>query len=239
MVTIAMWSGPRNLSTAMMRSFGSRSDCTVWDEPFYAAYLVRTGIAHPMAAQVTQAYETDPAVIAERCLAKVDAPVFYQKHMTHHMIDDFQRAWITGVENVFLIREPARVVASYHAKRELPAFDDLGFRQQNELFDQVTQAHGQTPIVIDAADISRDPQGMLTKLCQKLGIAFDPAMLSWAAGPRPEDGLWGQHWYNAVWQSTGFAPLTVDPVPPLPEPLEAIVEIAQRYYQKLAQYRLS
>lgn len=203
---IAMWSGPRNLSTAMMYAFAARGDAAVWDEPFYAAYLAATGIDHPMAAEVIAAGEPDPARVAAACTGPIPGgkPIWYQKHMTLHMIPAFDRGFMAGLTNVFLIRHPARVVASYAKKRESPTLDDIGFVQQAELFDQVADRLGHAPPVIDSADIRADPKASLTALCAALGIPFTDRMLSWPAGPKPYDGAWAPHWYNAVHASTGF-----------------------------------
>ena len=203
---IAMWSGPRNLSTAMLYSFAARGDCAVWDEPFYAAYLRETGIAHPMAAQIIAANEADPARVAAACIGPVPQgqSLFYQKHMTLHMIPGFDRSFMADCENVFLIRHPARVVASYARKRENPTLADIGFVQQAELFYEVAQGLGRAPLVIDSADILANPQGALSALCAALEIPFTKRMLHWPAGPKPYDGTWAPHWYNAVHQSTCF-----------------------------------
>lgn len=199
---IAMWSGPRNLSTAMMYAFGNRSDFAVWDEPFYAAYLARTGLDHPMRDVILASHENDPAKVAAACTGPIPAqkPHFYMKHMPHHMIDGMPMDWAKECINIHLIRHPARVIASYAAKRDSITLDDIGFEAQTRLY----QALG--GIVIDSADIRKDPEGMLRKLCNAIDLGFDPAMLSWAAGPRSFDGSWARHWYNAVHQSTGFAP---------------------------------
>lgn len=236
-VRIAMWSGPRNLSTAMMRSFGARSDATCVDEPFYAAYLKLTGLEHPMRAEILAAHETDAEAVA-RMLSHgpLAAPVFYQKHMTHHMVAGIPRAWMAQVRNAFLIRHPARVLASYARKMESVSLEAIGFAQQAELFDYATGELGQTPVVIDGDDILRDPRASLGALCARLGIAFEEAMLSWPAGPRPEDGVWAPHWYDAVWRSTGFG----EPPGPLPETPDAFAPIlaaALPIYEKLAAFK--
>lgn len=239
-IRIAMWSGPRNLSTAMMRSFGNRPDCAVWDEPFYAAYLAATGLDHPMGDQVIAAGETDPAAVAAACTGPVpgDKAVFYQKHMTHHMIPAFPRDWIDRVVNVFLIRDPARVVASYQAKRENPTLSDLGFVQQQDLFDRAADKLGAAPPVIDAARVLQDPGAQLGALCSRIGVAFDDAMLNWPAGPHPDDGVWAPHWYKAVWSSTGFAAQTDDAPPVLSAEARRLVDQALPSYRALAAHAL-
>ncbi len=237
---IAMWSGPRNLSTAMMRSFGARAGCRPVDEPFYAAYLAATGLDHPMREEIIADGETDPAKVAEECLEPPEPPqsLVYQKHMTHHMIDGFPLDWIGEVTNVFLIRDPARVLASYANKANSVTAADTGFVRQRELFDLVTEKTGEIPAVIDAADIRAHPEAMLKKLCAKIGIEFDPAMLSWPARPREEDGIWASHWYDAVWKSTGFAPPEIGDPLPLPEDLAAIEIELRADYEYLRRYLL-
>lgn len=212
---IAMWSGPRNLSTAMMYAFASRGDCAVSDEPFYAAYLAATGIAHPMREEVMAAQPTDPTVVASHCIGPNPAGklLWYQKHMTMHMIPEFDRGFLRQLTNVFLIRHPARVVASYARKRESPTLADIGFLQQADLFDQVADDLGRAPLVISAEDIRANPELALERLCFALGIAFVPGMVGWPKGPKPYDGVWAPHWYNAVHASTGFE----DPEGPLPD----------------------
>lgn len=206
-IRIAIWSGPRNLSTAMMRSFGARKDTNCIDEPFYAPYLKITGIVHPMNAEILTHHETDPhRVIEQLTTAPAPTPIQYQKHLTHHMIGDIPRDWFDGVRHAFLIRHPARVLASYARKMETVSLDAIGLPQQVDLFDAVTQKLGHTPYVFDCDAVLADPKTSLTRLCQALDIPFDKAMLSWSAGPKPEDGVWAPHWYDAVNASTGFAP---------------------------------
>ncbi len=201
-----MWSGPRNLSTAMMYSFGARGDCAVVDEPFYAAYLSLTGVKHPMQAEILAAQPNDPMAAAAAISGSVpgDMPHFYLKLMTHHMVPGIPRDWMADTVNVFLIRHPARVVASYAAKREGPTLADLGFVQQAELFDHV-RGLGQTPVVIDSGDIRADPDRALRALCAAIGLDWTPDMLHWPAGGHAQDGAWAPHWYAAVRKSTGFA----------------------------------
>jgi hypothetical protein len=233
-MNIAMWSGPRNLSTAMMYAFAARGDCAVWDEPFYAAYLAATGIDHPMRADIIATHESDPARIAASCAAPPAGgePLFYQKHMTLHMIPAFDRGFMRDCANVFLIRHPARVVASYARKREGPTLADIGFVQQAELFDEVAGWMGRAPLVIDSADIRADPPGALGRLCAALGIPFTPRMLHWPAGPKPFDGVWAPHWYGAVHGSTGFED-PEGPLPDLPPAYAALADQALPHYERL------
>lgn len=237
-IRIAMWSGPRNLSTAMMRSFGARSDTVCIDEPFYAAYLALTGIEHPLRKEILAAHPTDPSSIA-RSLAggDVSAAIFYQKHMTHHMIPGVPRDWMGKVRNAFLIRHPARVLASYARKMESVTLDAIGFVQQNELFERAADIAGKAPVVVDGDDILRDPPGTLAALCAGLDIAFDPTMLSWERGPKPEDGVWAPHWYDAIRNSTGFGDPPGD-LPSIPESLAGLFERAMPIYERLAAFRI-
>ena len=236
-----MWSGPRNLSTAMMRAFENRSDCTVSDEPFYAAYLAETGLDHPMREEVLASQPTDWRVVAAELTgpAPGNAALWYQKHMTHHMLPAFGRAWIDQCRNAFLIRNPVRVLASYAAKREHVTLADIGVVQQSELFGRVADRLGHAPPVIDAADVLANPARTLGALCTALGIAFDPAMLSWPAGRRVSDGVWAPAWYAAVEASTGFAaPGGEGATVELPRHLAEIAAEAEGHYRRLAGYRL-
>ncbi|WP_420396342.1 HAD family hydrolase [Nioella sp.] len=231
---IAMWSGPRNLSTAMMYAFGNRADCAVVDEPFYAAYLAKTGLDHPMTTQILAAQPHDPQVVAAALSGPNPdgKPHWYQKHMTQHMIAGVPRLWMRDVVNVFLIRHPARVIASYAAKRENPSLDDIGFRQQAELYQEV-KSFGGNPVVIDSHDIRDNPQDILEKLCDAIGLDFDPAMLSWPEGGHKDDGVWAPHWYGAVWNSTGFAGAE-GPLPELHGDAAQLCEEAMPYYLQMA-----
>jgi hypothetical protein len=235
---LAMWSGPRNLSTAMMYAFGNRVDCAVVDEPFYAAYLAMTGLDHPMRAEILASQNQDPDKVASGLVsANPDGkPHFYQKHMTQHMIDGVPREWMREVTNAFLLRHPARVIASYAAKRENPSLTDIGFPQQLELM-QLVSSWGQTPVVIDSHDIRENPCEMLEKLCDAVGLEFDDAMLSWPKGGHKDDGAWASHWYGAVWNSTGFAGAE-GPLPEVPDSLQPVLQAALPLYEEMKAHRL-
>lgn len=201
-----MWSGPRNISTALMRSWENRTDAVVVDEPLYAHYLDVTGLDHPGRAEIIAAGETDWRAVVQGLLAPVpDARVCYQKHMAHHLTPDVEREWIVGLTNVLLIRDPREVVASYLRSRDQVTVDDIGLRQQNLLYDDLARS-GTEPRVIDAADFLGDPERYLRGLCELVGLEFDDAMLHWPPGTRPSDGVWAPYWYAAVSESTGFAP---------------------------------
>ncbi len=236
---MAMWSGPRNLSTAMMYSFAQRTDSTVVDEPFYAAYLAATGIQHPICEEIIQSGEVDHEKVARFCVGPNpgEKPLFYQKHMTKHMIPDFDRNWIDQVCNIFLIRDPARVIASYHAKQENLEFSDIGIQEQLELFDRVMQKSGSAPVVIDSADILAAPETMLRALCNAIGIEFQSNMLSWDTGPRAYDGIWAPHWYQSVWKSRGFSAPDQSPVQ-VPEHLLGLLERATPYFEQIKGWAL-
>ncbi len=236
---IAMWSGPRNLSTAMMYSFAARGDCTVWDEPFYAAYLDVTGVNHPMREDIIAAHEPDPDVVAATCKGPVPQgnSLFYQKHMTLHMVPEFDRRWMRSCTNVFLIRHPARVVASYAKKREGATLADIGFVQQSELFDEVSAWSGSAPVVIDSDDIRADPEVMLQKLCAAIGISFTRKMLRWPVGGNAADGVWAPHWYAAVHRSNGFDGAE-GPLPDLGGTYANLAAQALPLYDKLENYKI-
>jgi hypothetical protein len=234
-----MWSGPRNISTAMMRAFENRPDTAVIDEPFYAAYLARSGVNHPMRKAVLAAAESDPGRVAATLVGPVPsgAAIFYQKHMTHHMLDGFDRGWMDHCRHAFLIRAPERVLASYAARRAEVELADIGFVQQSELFDEIARRLRRPPPVVDAEDVLANPARALTALCAALDIDFDLAMLAWPAGPRATDGVWAPVWYQAVERSTGFGPPR--PETPLLEPrLRAIAEAARPHYERLARLRI-
>jgi hypothetical protein len=236
-IRIAMWSGPRNISTAMMRSFENRSDCEVVDEPFYAAYLAGTGLDHPMRDQVLAAQPQDwRAVVIE--LDRIEAPLVYEKHMSHHMLPGFGLEWVEGRRNAFLIRDPAEVLASYVQKRGEVTLDDIGVVQQHALFDRVCDQLGRPPPVVRGSDVLAAPGAMICALCDALDIPFREPMLSWPAGRRSTDGVWAPAWYDAVERSTGFEPPERRAYPALPDDLARIADAARPHYEALAAHRL-
>jgi hypothetical protein len=216
-----------------MYAFGNRPDFAIWDEPFYAPYLAATGVVHPMGDEIMAAHETDPAKVAAACIGPIPAqkPHFYMKHMPHHMITGFPIDWAADCVNVHLIRHPARVIASYSAKRENPTAEDLGFARQVEIHAQFGGP------VIDADDIRADPRRVLTALCDRIGLPFDEAILKWPKGPRSEDGVWARHWYGAIHQTTGFAGAE-GPLPEIPPDQTALLEICLPHYERLAAEKL-
>jgi hypothetical protein len=182
----------------MMYSFGARADCKAMDEPFYAAYLAASGLTHPMQDAVLASQPHDPAVVAAD-LAKTGPELRYFKLMAHHMLPGFPLDWAEDAVHIHLIRHPARVIASYTAKREMPTLEDIGFPQQ---FDLIERLGG---VCVDSYDIRQNPERMVRAVCDFAGIPFDSAMLHWPMGPKPFDGAWAPHWYDAVHRSTGFA----------------------------------
>ena len=199
-IRIAMWSGPRNISTAMMRAWGNRGDTAVWDEPLYAFYLHRTGIDHPGAGEVIAAGDTDWRRVVAVVTGPVPdgKPIYFQKHMTHHMLDEVDRGWLAHMRNCFLIRDPREVIASYARTRPEVTLNDVGVLQQAEIFAHARRSTGAAPLVLDSRDVLEAPRAMLTALCAALDVSFSERMLSWPAGPRGSDGVWARYWYDAV-----------------------------------------
>lgn len=231
---VALWSGPRNISTAMMRSFENRDDSIVVDEPFYAYYLKATGLQHPVREEILASQSVEWPDVAAALTADMPSGirVFYQKQMAHHLLPEVGREWIRELRHGFLIREPSAMLSSYLQKREEARLEDLGLLQQVELYDWLVAEMGQAPPVVDARQVLEDPRGVLSALCGELGVEFQEAMLSWPAGPRESDGAWADHWYGAVLESTGFRPYRPKAVALTPE-LESIAQEATVYYDYL------
>jgi hypothetical protein len=236
---IAMWSGPRNISTALMRSWGNRLDTYVCDEPFYAHYLAETGKNHPGVDEVLASQERDWRRVVPWLTGPVPEgrAIFYQKHMAHHLLPGMDRGWLDEVVNCFLIREPREMLTSLARKLDDPVLEDTGLPQQVEIFEQVRERTGRAAAVVDARDVLADPERVLGLLCEAVGVGFTRDMLSWPPGRRETDGVWAKYWYENVEASTGFAP-------PRPKPdrvCERLEELCDRclgYYRLLAAHRL-
>jgi hypothetical protein len=236
---IAMWSGPRNISTAMMRAFGSRPDTAVSDEPLYAHYLKVTGVAHPGRDSIIAAHESDWRKVVASLTGPVPGgrAIWYQKHMAHHLLPMIGRDWLDALTHAFLIREPDEMVVSLLRTFPGAGLADTGLAQQCEIFDRVTGRLGRAPPVVLASDVLKDPGAQLEALCDALGIPFLPAMLAWHAGPRDTDGAWARHWYAAVEASTGFEPYRRRHVE-LDAAAARLVDECLPYYEKLYALRL-
>src|SRR6516164_3850821 len=236
-IRIAMWSGPRNISTAMMRAWGNRDDTIVIDEPLYAYYLRATDIAHPGADEVIATGEND----WQRVVAQLTGPIacgkriFFQKQMTHHLLPEIDRQWLAAVTNCFLIRDPREVISSYIKKREDPALEDLGFVQQSEIFDFVRTRTNAVPPVVDAKDVLQDPERTLRLLCETVGVEFSKSMLSWPPGLRDTDGIWAKHWYGEVAKTTSFQPYRPTQHE-VPQRFREIYDLCHRHYERLYAY---
>ena len=239
-VRIAMWSGPRNISTALMRSWEARGDCGVTDEPLYAHYLLETKLNHPGADEVMNSQPTDWHVVCDELSGPgpEGKEIWYQKHMAHHLLSHIERDWMQDVRHCFLIRDPAAVVASYAKRRDEVSLRDLGYQDLIEIFNYVTDDLDQAPIVVDSQDLLREPAKVLHSLCRELEVEYTEKMLSWEPGLRESDGVWAKHWYNSVEKSTGFAPYEENAID-YPDRLEAVVNEAREYYEFLWEQRLS
>jgi len=224
----------------MMRAWGNRPDTAVIDEPFYAYYLERTGKDHPLACEVIAAGETDWRTIAKQLTqgpVPGSKPIFYQKHMTHHLLPEVGHEWIGQLTNCFLIRDPREVILSYIKKNPAPTLEDLGFVQQCEIFNLVRDQSGKTPAVVDARDVLQNPEHTLRLLCEAIGVAFDRAMLAWPAGLRDTDGVWAKHWYDAVAESTSFETYK-SKEGDVPDHMHEIHDRCRQCYEKLYEHRL-
>lgn len=234
-----MWSGPRNISTAMLRSWGNRIDTHVCDEPLYAHYLQQTGLDHPGAAEVMEHHETDWRKVIDWLLGDLpeNKTIFYQKHMAHHLLDGIGRDWLDQMAHCFLIREPREMLTSLIHNIPNPTLADTGLPQQVELFDIVRNTTGHIPPVLDSQDVLENPKELLRQLTQAVGVPFDDAMLSWEPGTRPTDGIWAKHWYANVEKSSGFQPFKAKE-DKVPDHLQDVHAQCVECYNKLYIHRL-
>ncbi len=234
---INLWSGPRNVSTALMYSFAQRADTRVVDEPLYGHYLAVSGADHPGREEVLAAMDTDgERVVRDVILGPCDRPVVFFKQMAHHLfhageLDGLDRGFLDRTANVLLIRDPEQMLRSLSRQIPRPTLRDTGLAAQSELLEELGR-RGQEPPVLDARQLLLDPAAVLTKLCERLGLPFDPAMLSWAPKPRPEDGVWAPHWYENVHRSTGFTPYA-HKRGPFPAELEPLLAECRPHYERL------
>ncbi len=237
---LAMWSGPRNVSTAFMRAWENRPDTIVVDEPFYAHYLAVTGLDHPGRDEIVAHHERDWRRVVESLLAPLPpgARILYQKQMSHHLLPQMGREWLASMTHAFLIRDPAPMLASLEEKLGRFDLDATGLPQQVEIFDFVVRTTGRVPPVVDSADLLAAPEPMLRALCDALGLPFSERMLSWPPGRRSSDGVWAKHWYERVERSTGFEPVEAADAPRLEGRLAEFEAQCRPLYEKLRAHRL-
>lgn len=238
-VRIAMWSGPRNISTAMMRSWGNRPDTFVCDEPLYAHYLVETGIDHPGREEVIADRETDWRKVVDWLTGPVPGGkrIFYQKHMAHHLLPGMDRCWLGKLTHCFLIRDPREMLTSLLKHRPNPTIEDTGLPQQLELVEFVRRQTGRTPPIVDARDVLENPRHVLGRLCAAVGVEFTDNMLAWPRGQRETDGIWAKYWYAAVEKSTGFRPYKAKGHE-VPEAFRDLLAKCEKCYKRLHRHRL-
>lgn len=221
----------------MMRAWENRPDCSVIDEPFYACYLHETGADHPCRQAVIASQPISRSAVIRSLTTPRDTPLFYQKHMTHHMPLGCDLRWTKSFANIFLIRSPTEVIASYLQKMPTVSELDIGVVRQRELYDEIAQVADTPPLVIDGGDVLRDPQGLLRALCERLSIVWTDRMLAWPSGPRDSDGVWAAHWYQVVEASRGFEPYRPKSLA-LPPQAQSLANAMEPHYQALARLRL-
>ena len=233
---IFMWSGPRNLSTALMRSFENRDDTIVHDEPFYGYYLFKTQLNHPMKDEIISNYPIAQNEIIKNITTKQKNKIYYQKHMTHHIVKNTRINWIKKGYNCFLIRHPSKVINSYIQKNTLRNINDIGFKKQFEIFKKIKKNNSKF-LVINADDILINPIDSMKKLCKKLNINFSKKMLNWPKGKRDTDGIWSKVWYKKVEQSTTFNKFSKEYIV-VPKKYSEIYDESLKYYDAMNKYSL-
>ncbi len=237
-IRIAMWSGPRNISTAMMRSFENRDDTDVIDEPFYAYYLSKTGLNHPGRKEVLESQSTDWENVVNLITGGTPEGkmIYYQKHMVHHIIEDNDIGWVKFFNNFFLLRHPKEVIISYAKQNIIAGINDLGYLHQIKLFNKIKNITGKYPVVFNAKDILSEPEKYLRKMCKYLKINFSNKMLCWPKGPRKTDGVWSPYWYKNVINSTSFKPYKISNES-VPEEYKSLLEECLPHYNYLNSYK--
>jgi len=237
-IKIAMWSGPRNISTAMMRSWENRSDCEVIDEPFYAYYLKNTQSPHPYFEEILASQSSSYDEVTKQLTDIQTAQIQYQKHMTHHMLEGVVLRWTQHLQHCFLIRDPHEIVNSYTNSRGKCTVEDIGIIRQAQLYKKISAITGKDIPVMDSNAVLSNPHLMITKMCEALSIEFEPNMLSWPQGSRKSDGVWAKHWYHSVEASNGFAKVAAKPFELTKSQLE-VVEQVMPYYKQLKEHTIS
>ena len=238
MINLAVWSGPRNISTALMYSFGNRDDFEIIDEPFYGNYLIETGLDHPMREEIILSQPENVTDVIDNLTKdrSIIGKNLYQKHMTHHMVRSVPRGWLDQVKHVFLLRHPARVISSFAKKYNRISEKDIGFRKQVELFLEITE-RGLNPIVVNSEDIRKRPEETLTKLCDRNNLGFQKSMLSWSKGGHIKDGVCASHWYGSAHKSTGFSG-PEDTLPNLKGRNANLAEASMPFYSSLLKFAI-
>ena len=238
MINLAVWSGPRNISTALMYSFGNRDDFEIIDEPFYGNYLIETGLDHPMREEIILSQPENVTDVIDNLTKdrSIIGKNLYQKHMTHHMVRSVPRGWLDQVKHVFLLRHPARVISSFAKKYNRISEQDIGFKKQVELFLEITE-RGLNPIVVNSEDIRKRPEETLTKLCNRINLGFQKSMLSWSKGGHIKDGVWASHWYGSAHKSTGFSG-PEDKLPNLKGRNANLAEASMPFYSSLLKFAI-
>ncbi|KGJ98013.1 hypothetical protein ND16A_0818 [Thalassotalea sp. ND16A] len=238
-IRLAMWSGPRNISTAMMRSWENRDDTQVIDEPFYAYYLAASNAVHPMTDEILSSQPNNWQDVAQQLTTSAcTREIYYQKQMSHHMLDEVDLTWCKALQHCFLIRDPRFIINSYVKKMPSVNSENIGIKRQFKLYQQLSELTGQDIPIIDSKDVLQNPEAILTKLCQRLNIAFDQNMLAWPKGKRASDGVWAKHWYENVEASSAFAPYSLAEIK-LTKAQKQLAEENDVYYQQLFQKRIT